>query len=123
VTVGYDYMFFRPLRAGPMSTWPAEQPPPLGTVAEVKARLAEVFPGIHWRAPNFRVATWDDGEEHAEFIVAPEPDGTVRSFSMTHCARADAERLARYFGPAVIALDPQEMTVYSVADGAWTRTE
>jgi glutaredoxin len=41
------------------ASWPAEQPPPLGTVAEVKARLAEVFPGINWRAPNFRMATWD----------------------------------------------------------------
>lgn len=121
--MGYSYSFFRPLRDGPMSTWPAEQPPPLGTVAEVKAQLAAVFPGIRWHAPRFILATWDEANEHAEFLVMPEPDGMVRSFGMTHCARKDVERMARHLGPAVIALDPQTMTVYSTADGTWTRTD
>jgi hypothetical protein len=122
VAMSYDYMLFRPLRSGPMSSWPAEKPESLGTESEVKARLAEVFPGLTWRAPAFRLATWDDGDHHAQFTVVPEPDGTVRFVGMTHCARGDVERLARHLGPAVVAVDPQKMTVYSTADGTWTPT-
>lgn len=117
--MSYDYMLFRPLRSAPMSSWPAEKPEPLGTEAEVKSRLAEVFPGLGWRAPTFRMGTWDDGDRHAQFMVVPEPDGTVRSVGMSHCAREDVERLARHLGPPVVAVDPQKMTMYSATDGTW----
>ncbi len=120
--MSYSYMFFRPLRDGPMSSWPAEWPPPLGTEAEVKARIGEVFPGIEWHPPE-SMGVWEDGDRCAQFTLAQQEDGMIRSVGMSHCAREEVERLARHLGPGVIAMDEQTAAVYSIADGSWRRPD
>ncbi len=124
--MSYDFMFFRPAGEGPMSTWPSRPPPPLGTLDEVKAWLAQAFPTVVWRALQASAGgafgSWQAGDDRGEIWIIRDPEGAISSVTLSHCHRAAAERLARLLGPGIVALDPQKMTAYSIGDGAWVRT-
>lgn|SRR5574337_306292 len=114
------YLLFR--APGPVPSWPEKEPDPIGTLPELMAALAGLFPGVEWRPvrePGARFGVWNDGDGHAEFVLASAADGKVRWFSMSKTPRANAERVCHHLG--VVAGDELTMELYSTSTRTWAR--
>jgi hypothetical protein len=104
-----DYSLFNPIGPGPMDSWPAVAPEPLGTLDEVKGRLAALFPEVWWRES---AGAWfgrekASGDMGMGFQIGPEEDGRCRFLTVRHVTRAQVEELCRRLG--VVAVDAQKV--------------
>jgi hypothetical protein len=118
--MSYDYTLFKAPAPGPMESWPAVPPEPLGTVEELKQRLSQSFPDVLWE--ELRGAwfgRWQDRAGYAEFQITPESDGSVRFIGMRRVEKEDVEKLCRHL--SVVAVDPQKMELFSSLTGTWSR--
>jgi hypothetical protein len=89
--MSYDYSLFNAPGPAPMSSWAAVPPAPLGTVDDVKKRLAALFPRMSWSesgATSFgRALPLPDGGPECRFlavrrITRPELEGLCRSLDV-----------------------------------------
>jgi hypothetical protein len=107
--VSYDYSLFRAIGEGPMDTWPAASPEPIGTVDEVKARLGAIFPEASWRLSQ---ATWFGASTHAPetamgFQLTPDDDRRCRWLTVRRVTRSEVQDLCRALG--LVAVDAQKV--------------
>jgi hypothetical protein len=100
--MSYDYSLFRAPGPGPMDSWDAAPPSPLGTVDEVKARLSSRYPALAWR--QFE-SSWFS-ESTPEFQLTPEEDGSCRFVTVRRVTRPEIEMLCRML--EVVAVDQQK---------------
>ncbi|WP_041453229.1 hypothetical protein [Anaeromyxobacter dehalogenans] len=117
--MSYDYTVFRAPAEGPMDAWPAEAPPALGSLAEVRQRLDALLHQVTWTQ---HASTWlgrcEAGPRSAELQLTPEADGQVRFVTIRRVERALVEELCAGLG--VVAVDPQEMRLYRPEARAWS---
>lgn len=119
--MSYDYSLFKAPGPGPMESWPAAEPEPLGTIDDLKRRLAGMFPDIQWEHElGSWFGRWEKRDRYAEFQVAPESDGQIRFLTIRRAERREVETLSRHLG--VVAVDPQRMELYSGLTAEWTAT-
>jgi hypothetical protein len=106
--MSYDYSFFNAPGPGPMSEWDSVDPSPLGTIDEVKARIAALFPETEWtlHADTWwgRTAPLANG---IELQVTPGDDGACRWVTARRITREEVARLCRGLG--VVAVDDQTL--------------
>ncbi|HEY7410966.1 MAG TPA: hypothetical protein VII13_09505 [Vicinamibacteria bacterium] len=104
--MSFDHTLFRAPGPGPMSSWPDAPMEPLGTLAEMQARLAALFPEVRWTP--FR-DTWfgmlrpppDDG---VEVQMTPDAEGLVRMLTVRRATREEVVQLCKAL--ALVAVDP-----------------
>jgi hypothetical protein len=108
--MSYVYLLFKPLGPGPMSTWPAVQPEPLGTAEDLKARLAAIFPDVTWRpwahGAWFGQTTPADPNACQELQLTPDENGQYRFVTARRTTREQLARLCRALD--LVAFDPQQ---------------
>lgn len=117
--MSYEYLLFRAPSDGPMSSWAAAEPAPLGTAEELQARIEALYPGVAWRAfQDSYFGAWEAGERYAEFQLTPSPSGRFSSFSMKRVPRDEVERVCRELG--LVAVDPA-VRIFRPRAGTWDR--
>jgi hypothetical protein len=107
--VSYDYSLFRAIGEGPMETWPAAVPEPMGTADEVKARLGALFPEASWRLAQ---DTWFGESTQAPetamtFQLTPDDVGQCRWLTVRRVTRSEVQDLCRALG--LVAVDAQKV--------------
>lgn len=100
--MSYDYTLFVAPGEGPMSTWPPSDPAALGSVDEVKARLATALTPIRW---TYDHGAWFGATETLELQLTAEPDGTCRFITLRRLTRREVEHVCRALG--LVAVDAQ----------------
>ena len=100
-----DYSLFRAPGPGPMASWQAAPPEPLGTLEQIQQRLSAVFPEAIWER-------WDGSHfgrtpgGGCEFQITPDGDGVCRFLTVRRVTRAEVEVLCRALD--VVAVDAQK---------------
>jgi hypothetical protein len=88
----------------------------IGVVDTVKSSITTLFPSVRWEQSTANSAdssgqlSWFGRLGPPEFHFLPEPNGTVRLLFMSHCERAEVERVARSLG--LVAVDEQTMEIF-----------
>ena len=105
--MSYDYSLFNAPGPGAMSEWPAEDPPPMGTVEELLARIRLVHPEAAWEESH---GTWwghssPHPESAIEFQLTPDAQGLCRFLTARRITRDQVLALCRALG--VVAVDDQ----------------
>jgi hypothetical protein len=102
--MSYDYTLFVAPAPGPMVSWPVVELTPLGSLEQVRQRIAEIFPAASWRmfADTWFGRATDDG---TEFQIAAGDDGFCRHLTVRRITRPELEALCRVLG--LVAVDVQ----------------
>jgi hypothetical protein len=107
--MSYDYSLFRSPGPGPMSSWKAVPPAPLGTLEDVRSRLSELYPEATWERSHGSYFGWSKRlpEDACEFQLTPDEDGLCRFITVRRITRDSLMGLCRALD--VIAVDAQKV--------------
>lgn len=105
--MSYDYSIFRAPGPGPMSSWPAGDPPAMGSFEQLQVLIGRVHPEASWRRLG---DTWwgrSSGRPEAAFElqVTPDEHGLCRFLTVRRITRSHVEELCRALD--VVAVDNQ----------------
>jgi hypothetical protein len=113
--MSYDYMLGKGSIAGGMEGF-AESvaTQTIGPAEPLKTAISRLFPALTWRQfPSIDVgghSSWFGYQGPPEFHLIVEADHQVRVINMSHCERAEVERVARELG--LVAFDGQSLEVF-----------
>jgi hypothetical protein len=112
--MSYDYTLFKAPGPGSMDSWTSATPlEPLGTLDELKDRLAALYPGTTWSAGGEAwFGRWMSGDSGIEFQITPDRDGALRHLAVRRTPRSEVERVCRHLG--VVAVDNQTVELIRV---------
>jgi hypothetical protein len=107
--MSYDYSVFKAPGAGPMSSWDAAPPPPLGTLEELTQRLSVLFPLLSWQWSGETCfgRSRPSPDRALEFQITPDDDGLCRFLTVRRVTRPELEELCRKLD--AVAVDAQKM--------------
>jgi hypothetical protein len=114
--MSYDYLLFRPEPgADPQAAADDGLFVPLGATDEVVRLIAKLLPAVQWKnsrlMPNVRT-----GGPAPEFLVNAEPDGQVRSFTMSRATEREVVALAGALGLEVLDMQSFEIVASNDQD-------
>jgi hypothetical protein len=114
--MSYDYILVKGKPGGDIEAF-AEQAAMeahIGTAEFVKGTISRLFPSVRWEkgpelpaAMNIKTSSWFGLQGPAEFQLTVAPDEQVQMITMSHCERAEVEKVAKEFG--LVVLDEQSL--------------
>ena len=110
--MSYDYFLFaRPADGGaPTFESLAAGMRPIGTPAELMARVEAIFPDVRWEALHDDVGAWF-GASRPEFLISPDADGRVSAVKVAYIDPAEIRALAAALD--LVVFDPQKGVLFS----------
>ena len=105
--MSYDYSLFRSPGPGPMSSWKADPPAPLGRLEDVRRRLSDLYPEAAWELSHgsYFGSSKRSPEDACEFQLTPDEEGLCRFVTVRRITREELRELCRALD--VIAVDAQ----------------